>query len=726
MPSVTSKDNVSQNKTSNISEDTKFSNSTSINPLSSVDAKMTTSENSKSTSKDRQSVSRVKAESEMQLHSVKRKQIYSEMDLQLLRTMNNKLSDSYKQNGASMSKIQLRQIPKLLTNAENGYASDVYVMAAKVFERFAERSSEHSQIEYPQLDLNHLELNEVVEERIKLQIYDLAFRTRKYQSLFEEVLISSGYLNKYPINEETAALIMVMLSDFQNRNFTVRPTVIDDEVPDIVKEVENTLIESKVALAAALAKLRVKNQSLTIDYHLPKTLQNYEKVARNMPQYFWINTMKTTLNNVVDQLISMGFEEFSGSQQLIPKRGKIFRKDDHCEGVMMIPRDQVDILNTCELVEDGLIVLQDKTSCLGVMTVESLLSADGNETDIIHTEVASGLTTAHLAVRLYQITKRRSESRKMMFGKLGVSTTEQNESSSDWAPPTVFAFGVHSEPQRFQLESLFDHLNIENITLVKGPFISTAQSDSKFSKVKVIIATPQCTRSAVANPVDFMLTEGDTDCYSMLRELSSTTLNNRAAYVGSSHLEIVRIAMKNPYSTALVYLTRSRFEEENEKVLNDAIERQDPEQGSLYKLSPITLPLSSNDMAEVISDDSESNKKFFRLKPTNEMNGCFIGVLVKYSNKNKFSPNPSSGYGVTNGRFITETEAAHMIKSHSTTKSFKKKHIINKQPKQKIFPVRQFPNPKVIDYKIETNTNEVQTNVIKGSQKLSHLSINPF
>lgn len=54
----------------------------------------------------------------------------------------------------------------------------------------------------------------------------------------------------------------------------------------------------------------------------------------------------------------MGFEEFSGSQQLIPKRGKIFRKDDHCEGVMMIPRDQVDILNTCELVEDGLIVLQ--------------------------------------------------------------------------------------------------------------------------------------------------------------------------------------------------------------------------------------------------------------------------------------------------------------------------------------------------------------------------------
>ena len=83
---------------------------------------------------------------------------------------------------------------------------------------------------------------------------------------------------------------------------------------------------------------------------------------------------------------------------------------------------------------------------------------------------------------------------------------------------------------------------------MKGPFISTAQSDSKFSKVKVIIATPQCTRSAVANPVDFMLTEGDTDCYSMLRELSSTTLNNRAAYVGSSHLEIVRIAMKSKIS----------------------------------------------------------------------------------------------------------------------------------------------------------------------------------
>lgn len=51
---------------------------------------------------------------------------------------------------------------------------------------------------------------------------------------------------------------MVMLSDFQSRNFGVRPDIIGDVIPKNVREIEESLNENKVCLAAALARARVR------------------------------------------------------------------------------------------------------------------------------------------------------------------------------------------------------------------------------------------------------------------------------------------------------------------------------------------------------------------------------------------------------------------------------------------------------------------------------------
>ena len=54
-----------------------------------------------------------------------------------------------------------------------------------------------------------------------------------------------------------------MLVDFQSREFSSRPDVIGDTVPDYLQEIEKNLHENKVSLAAALARCRVSENILT-------------------------------------------------------------------------------------------------------------------------------------------------------------------------------------------------------------------------------------------------------------------------------------------------------------------------------------------------------------------------------------------------------------------------------------------------------------------------------
>lgn len=57
---------------------------------------------------------------------------------------------------------------------------------------------------------------------------------------------------------DQAALLMVMFADFQYRNFASRPDVIGDVVPHNLRQIEAALKKNKIAIAAALARCRVR------------------------------------------------------------------------------------------------------------------------------------------------------------------------------------------------------------------------------------------------------------------------------------------------------------------------------------------------------------------------------------------------------------------------------------------------------------------------------------
>ena len=66
----------------------------------------------------------------------------------------------------------------------------------------------------------------------------------------------------------------------------------------------------------------------------------------------------------------------------------------------------------------------------------------------------------------------------------------------------------------------------------------------KFVKVKIALLSPQCTRTAVSNPIEFMLNEGDNENYRILKELSHGDMHKKATDAGHGHVEMLKAVLK--------------------------------------------------------------------------------------------------------------------------------------------------------------------------------------
>ena len=68
-------------------------------------------------------------------------------------------------------------------------------------------------------------------------------------------------------------------------------------------------------------------------------------------------------------------------------------------------------------------------------------------------------------------------------------------------------------------------------------------SDDRFRHIKVILAMAECSRSAVTNPVDFIVSEGED--MGMLKDLSLGDLpDGRVGELSMKHSSVLRHALK--------------------------------------------------------------------------------------------------------------------------------------------------------------------------------------
>ncbi|CAL9706716.1 unnamed protein product [Knipowitschia caucasica] len=472
-----------------------------------------------------------------------------------------------------------------------GFSDRVYLLASVIFQNnYLEKPASQRLVNYG--NERGLTLPQVPDSAMQLAAYKLVYNAFKYQELLEYILLDSRFYLTQPLPDDQMSLVVVMLYDFQDRKFLPRKCKKTDAKIAEVRDVELHLLRFTAKFAASLARWRIKHQVLSIESMLPETVRIKQERASSLMLYTWVNSLKSSLDEVQSELRRAGFSRVRSVGKLL---GKTFCLDLHCEDMVVFPAHAKAQLDLTDLLRDHKLIVQDKACCFGPNAVNRLYR-ETEKGDVLMAGCFSGLTVAHTA-SLIAMKQKNTEKRKT----------------------TVFVcVGDCTEAQRRRLQHLVNATGCKNVKLIPGSIQSLDRTNKQFKKVCVIFLSPKSSLSAISNPVEFILQEDrDTE---MLQDLAQGSIakSKLEALVVQQKKDIDH-AMKFPSILSLIYTTYSLNPEENEEVARAVLE-------PACKCGESSISQSS---LPTFTSSLDSEELFFKLEPTEHYNGCFMAVFTR-------------------------------------------------------------------------------------------------
>uniref|UniRef100_A0A3B4VPC1 SAM-dependent MTase RsmB/NOP-type domain-containing protein n=1 Tax=Seriola dumerili TaxID=41447 RepID=A0A3B4VPC1_SERDU len=362
----------------------------------------------------------------------------------------------------------------------------------------------------------------------------------------------------YQLSADLLPLAMVMLFDLQDRRFLLRERS--------TKEGEEPLQEVR-DLETSLHRCKTK---LAASLARCRVKQNLQSVS-----CFLSDSVKTKQHRAKRLPLYAWVNTLKTSSTAVYNaRGYSFviKVLNFCVNNMCAP------VHVCVFVS-----LQDRSVCVAVSVLRPLLFDNG---DVLVVGSFSGVTVAHIAA----VAAARS-------GRVLVCVKSRD----------TILFLKEKRKKKAILSEAFSSLN---------------EWDATVQRLKVIIVLPQCSSSALNDPVPTIHSEhGDWD---LLPDLSHGSVSQRKIYtMATQQARLLAHSLTFPKVQTVVYCTRSVYPEENEQLVKRVLEKT--------QTHPKLLPFRVN--GPIFPDDSQSgdaaDSKFFRLEPSQFTNGCFIARLSR-------------------------------------------------------------------------------------------------
>ncbi|XP_050983925.1 putative methyltransferase NSUN7 isoform X2 [Labeo rohita] len=485
----------------------------------------------------------------------------------------------------------------------------VYLHAAAIFQNtHLEKPAAHRLISYGKR--SEVRLPVAKDEASQRSAYQLAFNTLKYQELLEDVLIDSCFCLSQPMLDHSMSLVAVMLTDLMDRKFLPRlpPANQEEEEVKAVREVEARLLRFRTKLVASLARCRIKHELLTLDNILPENMRHRQERATLLPLYGWINTLRSSFEQVSEVLHISGFSCVKSVGGL---EGRTFCKDPHCHDLLVFPSSVKSELTNTGLLSNGRLVIQDKSCCVGPWALGPLL-ADGG--DVLMTGCFSAQTVAHVAA--------------VAASAHTQAETHMSQSNARGQSTVIVCLGDGARSQTDELQNTLTKLGCKNVKLLPDSLESLDVSEARLQKVGVVFLMPACSLSAVSNPVDYIMQE-NRDLRLMLDLSQGSVSPEKLQTLVCQQRKDLQRAVQFPQVRAVLYSTCSVHPEENEEVLKTVLSQT---QENHSTASPYRLTSPSLLQDSITEDDEESEEmkaKFFRLEASDHNNGCFLALLTR-------------------------------------------------------------------------------------------------
>ncbi|XP_029356965.1 putative methyltransferase NSUN7 [Echeneis naucrates] len=473
-------------------------------------------------------------------------------------------------------------------------SDQAYLQASAIFQQLREEKPVALQILHYAKKAD-TPLPESRDKTTQKQAYQLAFNTLKYQDLLEDVITDSCFQTSQHLSADMLPLAMVMLFDLQNRRFQSHKhsTKEGEEPLKEVRELESSLHRWKTKLAASLARCRVKQSLLSFSCFLSDHVRIKQRQAKCLPLYTWVNALKASVEEVCEVLQSAGFGEVKDVTDL---SDLTFCRDALCPDTLVFPKQCEALLQESSLTAAHVLEMQDRSVCVAVSVLRPLLF---DSADVLVVGSFSGLTVAHIAVAAAA-----RSGRVLLCG------------------------ADHTVLQVEEIQELLKEMDIKNVRILSEAFCGLNEWDATVQHLKVIIVLPQCSSSALNDPVPTIHSEhGDWD---LLPHLSHGSVSQRKIHaMTNQQAQLLAHSLTFPKVQTVVYCTRSVYPEENEQLVNRVLEKT--------RAHPKLLPFRVNGPIFPVESQSEdaTDPKFFKLEPSQFTNGFFIARLSRQADPTK-------------------------------------------------------------------------------------------
>ncbi|CAH1635075.1 unnamed protein product [Spodoptera littoralis] len=404
-------------------------------------------------------------------------------------------------------------------------------------------------------------------------VYSLIYEVFRYKSILDQALEDVAFLVEHREFLEHRHALWLFLMELTRRRWGARSrsemeraTQLLEEAGYPFKNIENTLWDERVHLAAAIARIRIKNRAFSLADLLPPHLRE-ERVSACVNKDTvtgWVNTFKAKkVALLVKRLHELGYT-YSNSRQLCAGE---YRFDRVCPRFITLRPPENDSIGQLDLVRDGVIVLQEREFCEGASTLCRALRANCLRGVVAQTHASSPRCSAYLAAQLRELAavlKAKAPAapatpelgKLVVFGagdkvesyvcalrELGIEASEAPQSG---APVCVISDPVHYDT----------------------PVVTNA-----LDGVVAVLATPPNSYSAVTDPIDLVCGRGGD--LAMLEILTESEIDVEGKARVQSILEeqkkTLKSLMSKPQIQLILYETHSALEAENQAQITRAV-----------------------------------------------------------------------------------------------------------------------------------------------------------
>ena len=373
-------------------------------------------------------------------------------------------------------------------------------------------------------------------ESDRREIYVLAFGAIKYQGLIDDILDKiQFFVNNYHLLNRMPLLYVVMYDFIKNKcqyghGGLMAEGDADPDVCDVIEAIDSL----KTKISAAIARRRIKHRTKSVEGLLPAKQREKEQLAASQIRYVRVNTTKISVPKAILTFQEDGFcllKATTDRNVSLLNVKNSFRADKDFDKLLAFSPDCVGVLHKHSLIKNGSCVLQDKASCFVSHVFYNFL---GNSEDAIDAFPGLGSKVLYLGGLMGK------------RGKLHAMAGDENK--------------------RKALTRSVTMSEMKNINILEESFMDIKPNNKQFSKVRAIICDPLNTGSGILDPMDSMLQEG---CPPF--DLSVGRPKKLLEPLVEGQLSALEHAFKFPQVRVVIYWTRSIYPEENERVVEAAL-----------------------------------------------------------------------------------------------------------------------------------------------------------